>query len=125
MKNDKIKRGLLPFLRSEHYELRNQTSHLPADLAAKRLDSDAFRADIYRRSRAPFVFKPWQRRAQTTDAQKMQRRFKAALAAVIGGTVLAIGIAVALFPGAAFVTIPAGLAILAIEYIWFRSSPKN
>jgi len=37
-----------------------------------------------------------------------------------GGTVLAIGIALIVLPGPAFIVIPAGLAILAIEFAWAR-----
>lgn len=39
---------------------------------------------------------------------------------VIGGTVLLIGIALLVLPGPAFIVIPAGLAILAIEFAWAR-----
>lgn len=39
---------------------------------------------------------------------------------VAGGTVLAIGIALIVLPGPAFIVIPAGLAILAIEFAWAR-----
>jgi tellurite resistance protein TerC len=51
--------------------------------------------------------------------------FKAAAAplrkiivAVIGGTVLLIGIALIVLPGPAFIVIPIGLAILATEFAW-------
>lgn len=40
--------------------------------------------------------------------------------AVIGGTVLALGVALLVLPGPAFVVIPAGLAILALEFGWAR-----
>jgi uncharacterized protein (TIGR02611 family) len=40
--------------------------------------------------------------------------------AVAGGTVLAIGIALIVLPGPAFLVIPAGLAILACEFVWAR-----
>ena len=40
--------------------------------------------------------------------------------AVVGGTVLAVGIALIVLPGPAFIVIPAGLAILAIEFPWAR-----
>jgi len=40
--------------------------------------------------------------------------------AVVGGTVLAIGIAMAVLPGPAFIVIPAGLAILGLEFAWAR-----
>ena len=39
---------------------------------------------------------------------------------VVGGTVLALGVALIVLPGPAFVVIPAGLAILAIELGWAR-----
>jgi tellurite resistance protein TerC len=39
---------------------------------------------------------------------------------VAGGTVLAIGIVLVVLPGPAFLVIPAGLAILAIEFAWAR-----
>ena len=40
--------------------------------------------------------------------------------AVIGSTVLALGIALIVLPGPAFVVIPLGLAILATEFLWAR-----
>ena len=40
--------------------------------------------------------------------------------AVIGGTVLLFGIALIVLPGPAFLVIPAGLAILATEFVWAR-----
>jgi tellurite resistance protein TerC len=40
--------------------------------------------------------------------------------AVIGGTVLIFGIALIVLPGPAFLVIPAGLAILATEFVWAR-----
>ena len=38
----------------------------------------------------------------------------------VGGTVLLIGIAMIVLPGPAIVVIPAGLAILAIEFAWAK-----
>jgi tellurite resistance protein TerC len=38
--------------------------------------------------------------------------------AVIGGTVLLIGVAMIVLPGPAFIVIPVGLAILATEFAW-------
>jgi len=38
--------------------------------------------------------------------------------AVIGATVLAVGIALIILPGPAVVAIPLGLAILATEFLW-------
>ena len=40
--------------------------------------------------------------------------------AVIGFTVLLIGIAMVVLPGPAIVVIPLGLAILATEFVWAR-----
>lgn len=40
--------------------------------------------------------------------------------AIIGGTVVLIGIAMIVLPGPAIVVIPAGVAILATEFIWAR-----
>jgi hypothetical protein len=42
------------------------------------------------------------------------------LVALMGGTVLLIGIALLVLPGPAVVVIPVGLAILATEFIWAR-----
>jgi len=42
------------------------------------------------------------------------------IVAVIGGTVLVIGIALIVLPGPAFIVIPIGLAILATEFAWAR-----
>ena len=39
---------------------------------------------------------------------------------VVGGTVLAIGVALLVLPGPAFIVIPLGLAILAAEFTWAR-----
>ena len=41
--------------------------------------------------------------------------------AIIGGTVLLIGVALIVLPGPAFIVIPIGLAILATEFGWARS----
>jgi tellurite resistance protein TerC len=42
------------------------------------------------------------------------------IVAVVGGTVLVIGLAMIVLPGPATVVIPAGLAILATEFVWAR-----
>ena len=41
--------------------------------------------------------------------------------AVVGGTVLLIGLALVVLPGPAFVVIPVGLAILSLEFAWARN----
>ena len=48
------------------------------------------------------------------------KKVKRVLVALVGGTVLALGIALVVLPGPAFLVIPAGLAILAIEFAWAR-----
>lgn len=40
------------------------------------------------------------------------------IVAIIGGTVLLIGVALIVLPGPAFIVIPIGLAILATEFAW-------
>jgi len=46
------------------------------------------------------------------------RHVRTIVVAVVGATVLALGIALIVLPGPAFLVIPAGLAILAIEFAW-------
>jgi tellurite resistance protein TerC len=48
------------------------------------------------------------------------RQIKRIIVAVVGFTVLAIGIALLVLPGPAFIVIPAGIAILATEFVWAR-----
>jgi hypothetical protein len=50
----------------------------------------------------------------------MIKHFKRVMIFVVGSTALAIGVAMILLPGPAFIVIPAGLAILAIEFAWAR-----
>src|SRR5690348_7125271 len=38
----------------------------------------------------------------------------------VGGSVLLVGVAMIVLPGPAFVVIPAGLAILSVEFAWAR-----
>ena len=48
------------------------------------------------------------------------RTAKRVAVAVIGGTVVLIGLILIVLPGPAFVVIPAGLAILATEFAWAK-----
>ncbi|HSB62043.1 MAG TPA: PGPGW domain-containing protein [Vicinamibacteria bacterium] len=48
------------------------------------------------------------------------RRVRRLVVGVVGGTVLALGIALLVLPGPALLVIPAGLAILATEFVWAR-----
>jgi len=52
--------------------------------------------------------------------QPALRTIRRILVAIIGGTVLLLGLALIVLPGPAFIVIPAGLAILAIEFAWAR-----
>jgi tellurite resistance protein TerC len=48
------------------------------------------------------------------------RHIRRVLVAVVGGTVLLIGIVLIVLPGPAILVIPAGLGILALEFAWAR-----
>lgn len=48
-------------------------------------------------------------------------KVKRAVVAVIGITVLALGIAMIVLPGPAVLVIPLGLGILATEFLWARN----
>lgn len=48
------------------------------------------------------------------------QRARKIIVAVIGTTVLAIGISLIALPGPAIAVIPLGLAILATEFVWAR-----
>jgi uncharacterized protein (TIGR02611 family) len=54
------------------------------------------------------------------SAMLATRVIKRIVVAVIGGTVLLVGVALIVLPGPAFLVIPAGLAILALEFAWAR-----
>lgn len=51
---------------------------------------------------------------------KSLKQLKRLIIAVVGFTVLGIGIVLIVLPGPAFIVIPAGLAILAVEFAWAR-----
>jgi hypothetical protein len=50
----------------------------------------------------------------------MLRHIRRIVIAIVGGLVLALGVAMLVLPGPAVVVIPAGLAILATEFEWAR-----
>ena len=56
----------------------------------------------------------WLRR---TITYKWARRI---VVAVIGGTILVIGIAMVILPGPAIIVIPIGLGVLGLEFAWAR-----
>jgi uncharacterized protein (TIGR02611 family) len=57
-----------------------------------------------------------------TETVKQARRL---VVAVVGFTVLLIGLAMIVLPGPAVVVIPVGLAILATEFVWARNLLKR
>jgi tellurite resistance protein TerC len=59
-------------------------------------------------------FKQWVQRWWAGKSKRVRR----AIAAIIGTTVLLIGITLIVLPGPAILVIPLGLAILATEFVW-------
>lgn len=59
------------------------------------------------------------------SVEKSLRQAKRAVVAVIGTTVVLIGLALTILPGPAVLVIPAGLAILATEFVWARRLLKK
>jgi uncharacterized protein (TIGR02611 family) len=57
-------------------------------------------------------------RLQTSLSRSALRHVRRVIVAVIGVTVLAIGVAMIVLPGPATVVIPLGFGILAIEFAW-------
>lgn len=53
------------------------------------------------------------------------RTVKRVVVAVVGGTVLVLGLALIVLPGPAFLVIPAGLAILGLEFAWARHALRK
>ena len=58
--------------------------------------------------------------AEEEATNTLLRTARRVVVAVLGFTVLAIGLALMVLPGPALVVIPAGLAILALEFRWAR-----
>lgn len=61
---------------------------------------------------------------QTLIGQSI-RQARRLVIAVVGVTVLLLGIALIVLPGPAFIVIPLGLAILAAEFAWARRLLKR
>ncbi|MBI5598763.1 MAG: PGPGW domain-containing protein [Deltaproteobacteria bacterium] len=51
---------------------------------------------------------------------KTLKQVRRLIVAIVGFTVLLIGIALIVLPGPAFIVIPLGLAILATEFVWAK-----
>lgn len=56
---------------------------------------------------------------------KSAKQVKKLMVAVIGFTLLAVGLAMIILPGPAIIVIPIGLGILATEFIWARRLLKT
>jgi uncharacterized protein (TIGR02611 family) len=56
---------------------------------------------------------------------KTIKQLRRLVVAVVGFTVLAIGVAMVVLPGPATLVIPAGIAILATEFVWARKVLKR
>lgn len=67
----------------------------------------------------PGAGSPGQEPARGLPAE-VWRRLRRLFVAVVGGTVVLIGVAMLFLPGPAVLVIPAGLAILATEFLWAR-----
>ena len=48
------------------------------------------------------------------------RAVRRVVIAVVGITILAVGVALLVLPGPAFIVVPIGLAVLAVEFRWAR-----
>jgi hypothetical protein len=62
----------------------------------------------------------WARIKYVLSLQILPAPLRKLIIAIIGGTILLLGIALLVLPGPAFVVIPVGLAILATEFAWAR-----
>ena len=63
----------------------------------------------------------WLRKpAERFGLDRLLKILRRIIVAVIGGTVLIIGIVLIVLPGPAFIVIPLGLVILASEFAWAR-----
>jgi len=51
---------------------------------------------------------------------KTLKQLKKIIVAIIGFSLILVGLAMIFLPGPAFIVIPAGLAILASEFLWAR-----
>jgi len=53
------------------------------------------------------------------------RQVRRVVVAVVGGTVIALGLVMIVTPGPAFLVIPLGLAILGTEFVWAKRLMKH
>lgn len=73
--------------------------------------------ELLERGECDVTDEPEQSTGRWRENIKIVRRI---IVAVVGTTVLLIGVALIILPGPAFIVIPVGLAILATEFAWAR-----
>ena len=64
--------------------------------------------------------KPLVSRCRSFLGQLNFRSLRKLMIAMVGGSVLLVGVAMIVLPGPAIVVVPLGLAILATEFLWAR-----
>ena len=64
-------------------------------------------------------------RTGENDSPRRLSLIRRIIVAIVGFTVLLIGLALLVLPGPAFIVIPLGLAILATEFVWARMLLKR
>ncbi|MGV3533877.1 MAG: PGPGW domain-containing protein [Chthoniobacteraceae bacterium] len=62
----------------------------------------------------------WWRRFEQRLDRIQPRQARRVVVCVVGFTLLLLGLLMTVLPGPAFVVIPAGLAVLALEFAWAR-----
>jgi uncharacterized protein (TIGR02611 family) len=68
----------------------------------------------------------WVARIKTAvGLNDLTRPLRKLIVAVIGVTILLIGVAMVVLPGPAFIVIPIGLGILATEFAWARRAVRR
>ena len=71
-------------------------------------------------SQIKFLLRLKEFRKNRKTMHPLLRKTKRGIVAVVGMTVLGLGIAMIVLPGPAIVVIPLGLALLATEFLWAR-----
>ena len=88
----------------------------------KEFTAPSFDTAEIKQASAPAIPEPFPQLGNkgVTKSKATMHSIKRIVVAVVGGTVLALGVALIVLPGPAFIVLPGGLAILAIEFAWAR-----